>query len=70
MHRVNVDSVQVVTGASEALLILMWMVAEPGANVILPKPGFTTFPQCLNRCGLRLVWVPEILAPEFRNPQD
>jgi aspartate/methionine/tyrosine aminotransferase len=37
------DSVQVVTGASEALLVLMWLAAEPGANVILPQPGFPTF---------------------------
>jgi len=40
---VNVEAVQVVTGASEALLVLMWQAAEPGANVILPQPGFTTF---------------------------
>jgi len=43
MHDVDVDAVQVVTGASEALLILMWLAAEPGANVILPQPGFATF---------------------------
>jgi aspartate/methionine/tyrosine aminotransferase len=43
MQGVEVDAVQVVTGASEALLVLMWLAAEPGANVILPKPGFTTF---------------------------
>ncbi len=43
MQGVNVDSVQVVTGASEALLILMWLAAEPGANVVLPHPGFATF---------------------------
>jgi aspartate/methionine/tyrosine aminotransferase len=43
MQQVDVDNVQVVTGASEALLILMWLAAEPGANVILPQPGFTTF---------------------------
>lgn len=43
MHEVNVDAVQVVTGASEALLVLMWLAAEPGANVVLPQPGFTTF---------------------------
>jgi aspartate/methionine/tyrosine aminotransferase len=43
MHGVETDAVQVVTGASEALLILMWLAAEPGANVILPQPGFTTF---------------------------
>ena len=43
MHGVDAEAVQVVTGASEALLILMWRAAEPGANVILPHPGFTTF---------------------------
>src|SRR5215467_11054830 len=43
MQSVDVDTVQVVTGASEALLALMWLAAEPGANVILPQPGFTTF---------------------------
>jgi aspartate/methionine/tyrosine aminotransferase len=43
MQGVDVDCVQVVTGASEALTILMWLAAEPGANVVLPLPGFTTF---------------------------
>ena len=43
MQDVNVDSVQVVTGASEALVILMWMAAEPGANVVLPQPGYPPF---------------------------
>ena len=43
MQDVNVDSVQVVTGASEALLVLMWLAAEAAANVVLPQPGFTTF---------------------------
>ena len=43
MQGVSVDCVQVVTGASEALTVLMWLAAERGANVILPLPGFTTF---------------------------
>ena len=43
MQGVPVEAVQIVTGASEALVALMWMAAEPGANVILPLPGFTTF---------------------------
>jgi aspartate/methionine/tyrosine aminotransferase len=42
-HSVPTESVQVVTGASEALLALFWLAAEPGANVIIPRPGFTTF---------------------------
>src|SRR5258708_56851 len=44
MQDVNVDTVQIVTGASEALLILMWLAAEAAASVALPHPGFTTFP--------------------------
>ncbi|PYX30909.1 MAG: aminotransferase [Acidobacteria bacterium] len=43
MQGVSVDCVQVVTGASEALTVLMWLAAETGANVILPLPGFATF---------------------------
>ena len=34
------EAVQVVTGASEALLILFFLAAEAGANVVLPDPGF------------------------------
>ena len=43
MQGVPVEAVQIVTGASEALVALMWLAAEPGANVIVPLPGFTTF---------------------------
>lgn len=43
MQGVPAGAVQIVTGASEALVALMWMAAEPGANVIIPQPGFTTF---------------------------
>ncbi|HJX84504.1 MAG TPA: aminotransferase class I/II-fold pyridoxal phosphate-dependent enzyme [Candidatus Angelobacter sp.] len=43
MQGVGPECVQIVTGASEALLVLMWLAAEPGANVVIPSPGFTTF---------------------------
>ena len=43
MQGVDPDSVQVVTGASEALVVLMWLAAEPGANVILPQPCYAPF---------------------------
>jgi aspartate/methionine/tyrosine aminotransferase len=52
MQGVSVDSVQVVTGASEALVAMMWLAAEPGANVILPLPGFTTFSALPQSLGL------------------
>jgi aspartate/methionine/tyrosine aminotransferase len=52
MQSVPVEAVQVVTGASEALVALMWLAAEPGANVILPLPGFTTFSALPQSLGL------------------
>ena len=54
MQNVDVDCVQVVTGASEALTVLMWLAAEPGANVIVPMPGFTTFSALPESLGLEL----------------
>jgi aspartate/methionine/tyrosine aminotransferase len=54
MQDVSVDHVQVVTGASEALVVLMWLAAEPGANVILPLPGFATFSALPESLGLEL----------------
>lgn len=54
MEGVNPETVQVVTGASEALLALMWLAAEPGANVILPLPGFTTFSALPESLGLEV----------------
>src|SRR5438309_6241953 len=52
MQRVPVEAVQIVTGASEALLALMWLAAEPGANVVIPLPGFTTFSALPESLGL------------------
>jgi aspartate/methionine/tyrosine aminotransferase len=52
MHHVPVEAVQMVTGAAEALLVVMWLAAEPGANVILPLPGFATFSAIPESLGL------------------
>jgi len=52
MQQVPVEAVQVVTGAAEAILVVMWLAAEPGANVILPLPGFATFSAIPESLGL------------------
>ena len=52
MQRVPTNSVQVVTGAAEALLAVMWVAAEPGANVVLPLPGFAPFSAIPESLGL------------------
>ena len=43
MQNVPVEFVQIVTGAAEALMIVMWLAAAPGANAIIPKPGYAPF---------------------------
>jgi len=52
MQRVPVESVQIVTGAAEALLVVMWLASVPGGNVILPLPGFATFSALPESLGL------------------
>ncbi|HEY6328967.1 MAG TPA: aminotransferase class I/II-fold pyridoxal phosphate-dependent enzyme [Blastocatellia bacterium] len=43
MEGVHPDNIQIVTGAAEGLLILFFLAAEPGANVVLPFPGYPPF---------------------------
>ena len=52
MQGVSPDCVQIVTGAAEALLILFWLAAEPGANVVVPAPGFPPFSALPHSLGL------------------
>ena len=54
MQGVDIDRVQIVTGASEALLVLMWLADEPGANVILPKPGYPPFSALPESLGIEI----------------
>lgn len=52
MEGVEPESVLVMTGAAEALLILLHLAAEPGANVVLPNPGFPTNAAVAQSLGL------------------
>jgi len=54
MQGVPAETVQVVAGASEALVVLMWLAAEPGANVILPKPGYPPFSALPESLGIEI----------------
>lgn len=54
MQGVNPDEIQIVTGASEALLILYFLAAEPGANVILPFPLFPSTAVSARLLGLEI----------------
>jgi len=54
MQGVSPDEIQVLTGASEALLILFFLAAEPGANVILPFPLFPSTAVSASLVGLEI----------------
>jgi aspartate/methionine/tyrosine aminotransferase len=54
MEGVEPESVLVMTGAAEALLLLLHLAAEPGANVVLPNPGFPTNEAVAQSLGLEV----------------
>jgi aspartate/methionine/tyrosine aminotransferase len=54
MEGVDAEDVLVTTGAQEALLILFHLAAEPGANVVLPCPGFPANEALAESLGLEV----------------
>jgi aspartate/methionine/tyrosine aminotransferase len=51
---VRPEDVLVTTGAAEALLILLHTAAEPGANVVMPNPGFPMNEAVAESLGLEI----------------
>jgi aspartate/methionine/tyrosine aminotransferase len=62
LEGVDPEDLQIVTGAAEALFILFFLAAEPGANVVLPSPGFPTNTAVAESFGLGIRLY--ILRPE------
>jgi len=54
MYDVPDEEIQVVTGASEALHAIFFLAAEPGANVVVPRPSFPPFLDIPQALGLEL----------------
>jgi aspartate/methionine/tyrosine aminotransferase len=70
LEGVDPDAVQVVTGASEALLILFFLAAERGANVVLPDPGFPANSALAESLGIAVRYYHLRAENEFRTDQD
>ncbi|MEO8061364.1 MAG: pyridoxal phosphate-dependent aminotransferase [Pseudomonadota bacterium] len=54
LHGVDPDHVLVMTGASEALVSLMALFAEPGASIVVPKPAYPAVPVLARAWGMRV----------------
>jgi aspartate/methionine/tyrosine aminotransferase len=67
---VDAADVQVVTGASEALLILLFLAAEPGANVVLPNPGFPANAALAESLGIAIRYYTLRADAQFRIDPD
>jgi aspartate/methionine/tyrosine aminotransferase len=70
LEGVEPDAVQVVTGASEALLILFFLAAEPGANVVLPDPGFPANTALAESLGIAVRYYTLRAENQFRIDSD
>jgi aspartate/methionine/tyrosine aminotransferase len=67
---VEPEHVQVVTGAEEALLILFFLAAKPGANIVLPSPGFPANAALAQSLGIETRFYGLRAENEFRIDPD
>jgi aspartate/methionine/tyrosine aminotransferase len=70
LEGVESEEVQVTTGASEALLTLFFLAAEPGANVVLPNPGFPANPALAGSFGIAVRYYTLRAENQFRVDLD
>jgi aspartate/methionine/tyrosine aminotransferase len=70
LEGVEADDVQVVTGATEALLILFFLAAESGANVVLPKPAYPANAALAESLGIAVRYYNLRAGNQFRMDPD
>ncbi|HEY6125121.1 MAG TPA: pyridoxal phosphate-dependent aminotransferase [Steroidobacteraceae bacterium] len=54
LHGVDPEHVLVMTGASEALVALTCLAAEPGGSIVIPKPVYPAVPVLARAWGLKV----------------
>lgn len=54
----NANDVRIMTGASEALFLLVWTVAEPGSNIVIEEPCYGNVPGVAESLGIEVRKLP------------
>ncbi len=70
LQNVDPSEVQLVTGAAEALLMLFFLEAAPGVNVVLPNPGFPTNTALPESLGIEIRYYTLRAENQFRIDPD
>jgi aspartate/methionine/tyrosine aminotransferase len=70
VYGVSPDEIHVATGGAEALLILFYLAAEPGASVILPDPGYPANDALAESLGIERRYYRVRAANGFRTDPD
>ncbi len=70
LQNVDPSEVQVMTGAAEALLLLFFLEAAPGVNVVLPNPGFPTNTALAESLGMEIRYYTLRAENQFRVDLD
>ena len=55
---VNQDNVIITTGGQEGLFLLMQVLLDPGDEVLVPDPRYTSYDQAIESAGAKIVMIP------------
>lgn len=67
----DLNQVLVTPGANVGIFYAVFCLVDPGCEVIVPDPGFSTYYSTIKMCGAKAVRVPLLEKNQFRmNPED
>jgi len=68
--RIDSDHIYVTNGVSEGISVLMATILEPGDEVLLPGPGYSSYAQYINFYGGKVVSYRQIEEEDWRLDED
>ena len=67
----DVDQVLITPGANIGIFYAVFCLVDPGCEVIVPDPGFSTYYSTIKMCGAKAVRIPLLEKNQFRmSPED